>query len=71
MSLYILAEKFWKAEDLADNFIERVISRFGVPKRVVSNRDLVFINRMWVEIYIVIKQKRHLKLHSTHKQMSR
>ena len=60
MSLYIPAEKSWRAEDLADNFVKRVISRFGVSKGVVSDRGLVFISRMWAEICIVIKQQRHL-----------
>ena len=60
MSLYILAEKTWRAEDLVDSFIKRVISRFGVPKGVVSDRSSIFISRIWVEIYIVIKQKRCL-----------
>ena len=46
MSLYIPAEKTWRAEDLADSFVERVISRFGVPKEVVSDRGSVFISRM-------------------------
>ena len=60
MSLYIPAEKTWRAEDLADSFVERVISRFGVPKGVVSDRGSIFISRMWVEICTVIKQKRCL-----------
>jgi hypothetical protein len=55
MSLYIQAEKTWRAEDLADSFVERVISRFGVPKGVVSDRGSVFISRMWAEICTVIK----------------
>ena len=60
MSLYIPAEKTWRAEDLADSFVERVISRFGVPKGVVSDRGSIFISRMWAEICTVIKQKRCL-----------
>ena len=60
MSLYIPAKKNWRVEDLADSFIERVISRFGVPKGVVSDRGSVFISRMWAEICTVIKQKTHL-----------
>jgi hypothetical protein len=55
MSLYIPAEKTWRAEDLADSFVKRVISRFGVPKGVVSDRGSVFISRMWAEICTVIK----------------
>jgi hypothetical protein len=55
MSLYIPAEKTWRAEDLADSFIEKVISRFGVPKGVVSDRGSVFISRIWAEICTVIK----------------
>ena len=50
MSLYIPAKKTWRAEDLADSFVKRVISRFGVPKGVVLDRGSVFISRMWVEI---------------------
>ena len=60
MSLYIPAEKTWRAEDLADSFIKRVISRFRVPKEVVLDRGSIFISRMWAEICTVIKQKRHL-----------
>jgi hypothetical protein len=60
ISLYIPAEKSWKVEDLANNFIERVISRFEVLKGVVSDKDSVFISKMWAEIYTVIKQKRYL-----------
>ena len=60
MSFYIPAEKTWKAEDLADSFIERVISRFRVPKGIVSDRGSVFISRMWAEICTIIKQRRRL-----------
>ena len=60
MSLYIPAKKTWRAEDLADSFVQRVISRFRIPNGVVSDRGSVFINRMWADICTVIKQKRHL-----------
>ena len=60
ISLYIPAKKTRRAEDLADSFVERVISRFGVPKGVVSDRGSVFISRMWAEICTVIKQRRCL-----------
>lgn len=60
MSLYIPAEKTWKAEDLADAFIERVISRFGVPKGIVSDRGSLFISRMWAEMCAAIKLRRRL-----------
>jgi hypothetical protein len=46
MSLYIPAEKSWRVEDLPDSFIERVISRFRILKKVISDRDSVFISRM-------------------------
>ena len=55
MALYIPAEKTWKAEDLADTFIERVLSYFGTPKGIVSDRGSLFISRMWAEICAVIK----------------
>jgi hypothetical protein len=60
MSLYIPAEKTWRAEDLADAFIERVIARFGVPKGVVTNRGPQYISKMWGEVCAAIKLKRRL-----------
>ena len=60
MALYIAAEKTWKAEDLADAFIKRVLSRFGTPKGIVSDRGSLFISRMWGEICAVVKLKRRL-----------
>ncbi len=46
MALYIPAEKSWKAEDLADAFIERVISYFKTPKEIVTNQRSLFISRI-------------------------
>ena len=60
MALYIAAEKTWKAEDLADAFIDRVISRFGTPKGIVSDRGSLFISKMWAEICAAIKLRRRL-----------
>jgi transposase InsO family protein len=60
MALYVPAEKSWKAEDLADVFIERVLSRFGTPKGIVSDRGSLFISRMWGEICVAIKTQRRL-----------
>ena len=37
MVSYIPAKKTWKAKDLADTFIERVISCFGPPKGIISD----------------------------------
>ena len=60
MVLYITMEKSWKAEALANVFIERVISQFRTPKGIVSGRCSLFISRMWGEICVAIKLKRHL-----------
>jgi transposase InsO family protein len=60
MALYIPAEKSWKAEDLADAFITRVISRFGTPKGIVTDRGSLFISKMWGEICAAIKLRRRL-----------
>jgi hypothetical protein len=46
ISLYIPIEKTWRTEDIADSFIRRVISRFGVLKGVVSDRGSIFISRI-------------------------
>ena len=60
MSLYIPAQKSWRAEDFADAFIEHVISRFGTPKGVVSDRGSLFISRMWAKMCMAIKLRRRL-----------
>ncbi len=60
MTLYIPVEKSWKAEDLADVFIERVISHFGTSKGIVTDQGSLFISQMWGEICAAIKLKRCL-----------
>ena len=55
MLLYIPVEKSWKAKDLADAFIKRVISYFGTPKGIVLDKGSLFISWIWAEICTMVK----------------
>jgi hypothetical protein len=60
VALYVVAEIAWKAEDLADALIERVISRFGTQKGIVSYRGSLFTSKIWAETRAAIKLQRCL-----------
>lgn len=60
MSLYIAVTKTLTAVDLAEILVERVISRFGVPKGIVSDRDTKFTSEFWSELCHRLKIKRRL-----------
>jgi hypothetical protein len=46
IALYCPTTKTATAADLAEIFIEKVVSRFGVPKLVVSDRGSVFLSKL-------------------------
>jgi transposase InsO family protein len=60
MTLYIPTEKTATAADLAELFIQAVVSRFGSPKGIVSDRGSVFTSKFWAEVCLYLKVKRRL-----------
>ncbi|GAB7357799.1 hypothetical protein MBLNU459_g0615t2 [Dothideomycetes sp. NU459] len=60
VALYIACSKTITATQLADIFVERVISRYGTPKGIVSDRGTVFTSAFWQEICVALKVRRRL-----------
>ena len=38
------------AEDMAHQFLKVIISNHGVPKRITSDRDKLFITKFWTTL---------------------
>ena len=60
MAWYIPASKEWTAVDLADALYERVFTKVGVPKGIVSDRGSVFTSKYWGEICEQLQLQRRL-----------
>ena len=60
MALYIPALEKWNAKDFATVFFEKVGSRFGLPKGIVSDRGTLFTSTFWTEICFQCQMKRKL-----------
>ena len=39
------------ARQVAEVFIDRVVSRHGIPKSIISDRDKIFISNFWKELF--------------------
>src|SRR5450755_307162 len=44
---FIPYKESFSAEDLAYVFNKHIIGNYGIPKRIISNRDKLFISRFW------------------------
>jgi hypothetical protein len=60
MALYIPVTKTLTAADLADILVDKVFSRFGVPKGIISDRDPRFTGTFWSELCYHARIKRRL-----------
>jgi hypothetical protein len=60
MSLYVPCDKKCDAEELAHLLVERVISRFGTPDSIVSDRGPIFTSNFWSEVCYITKIKKRL-----------
>ncbi len=60
MACYIATTKDIDAPGLADLIFERIISQYGIPNGIVSDRGSVFTSAFWSEICFYTKVKRRL-----------
>jgi len=60
MAIYQPTTKTATAADLADLFVEAVVSRFGTPKGIVSDRGSLFTSNFWSEVCYYAKVQRRL-----------
>jgi transposase InsO family protein len=59
MALYIPMSEM-TSERVADVFIERVASRFGTPRGIVSDRGAQFNSLFWSELCLALKVRHRL-----------
>ncbi|TID16590.1 hypothetical protein E6O75_ATG11708 [Venturia nashicola] len=60
MALYIPVTKKLTAADLAEILVDRVFTRFGAPRGIVSDRDSRFTGSFWSELCYYARIKRRL-----------
>ena len=62
MTLYILAKSTWSAEDFADVLFNKMFLIFLEIKRVIFDRDSLFVNDYWFALCYRIRVKRKLSI---------
>lgn len=60
MALYIPASEKWTARDFADCFFRCVVSKYGMPLGIVSDRGTLFTSAFWTELCFQAQMKRRL-----------
>ena len=62
MTLYIFAKSTWSAENLADVLFNKMFLIFLEIKKVISDRDSLFVNIYWFALCYRIRVKRKLNI---------
>ena len=52
------------AKVVADTFVEGVVMLHGMPKSIISDRDLIFVSKFWQEFFVMSGTK--LKMSSSY-----
>jgi transposase InsO family protein len=60
MALYRPTTKTCDARELADILLDSVVSRFGVPKSIVTDRGTLFTSAYWSELCYIARIKKRL-----------
>ena len=50
-SYFIPLKHPFTTKRVAEVFIDRIISKHGIPKSIISNRDKIFISNFWKELF--------------------
>jgi len=61
----------FKTINIADIFLKENFRFRGIPKIIVSDRDVKFISKFWKELFTSMGTKLNSNTHIIHKQMDR
>src|SRR6266516_975460 len=67
MARYIPVLKSINVEHLADVFLEHIVSQFGTPEGIVSDRGSVFTSTFWSQLCFCLRIRRKLSTAFTRK----
>lgn len=59
-SHFILLKHPYTAKSIAELFVKEIVRLHGIPKTLISDRDLLFVSNFWLELF---------RLHGTKLQM--
>ena len=64
-SYFITLKHPFTAKRVAEVFIDRIISKHGIPKSIISDRDKIFISNFWKELFTTMDTvlKRSMAFH--------
>ena len=48
---FITMKHPFTTKHVAEVFIDKVVSRHGIPKSIISDRDKIFISNFWKELF--------------------
>ena len=54
---FILVESTFLASDVAHVFIKYVVTLHGIPKKIVSDRDVKFTSKIWKELFADMEEE--------------
>jgi hypothetical protein len=57
MFILMPCKKTIKGQEVANMFFEQVWVHFGIPKRIISDQDTIFLSTFWITLWEKMKTK--------------
>lgn len=53
---FLMLKHPFTAKQMAEAFIENIVSRHGIPKTIVRDRDAIFLSNFWKELFTAMER---------------
>jgi hypothetical protein len=65
MCILVPFKKTIKGQDIENIFFENIWVHFGIPRNIISYRDIIFLNAFWTTLWekMEINLKRYVAFH--------